>query len=525
MTKRPNLLWITALVLGWLFDLLFWKQPFGINFGLYSLICLVAGLILLWIGGQRPARGAAWLAPLIAIFAVVTFIRSEPMSVFLGVVFTLLLLATLASTFLGGRWFWYGLADYFSAFLKLAGSMIARPITFSAEVRGSRAVAGMARPTLKIWPFVRGVVIAVPILAIFGSLLASADAVFGHGLNALLSLLAIQNLPEYIFRMAYMLTGAYFLSGVLLHASTQSRDEKLMGEDKPLLARFLGFTEAAIVLASVTVLFAAFVLVQFRYFFGGQANINVAGFTYADYARRGFGELVTVAFFSLFLILGLESISQRESSTQRRWFSGLSVSIVALVLVMLVSAYQRLVMYEAAYGFSRLRTYTHVALVWIGLLLVVVVVLEIVNRQRSFALAMLIASLGFALSLAVANVDGLIARENIQRSAQGEPLDVPYLVSLSSDAVPALVDAFNSSSTPAATRDAVGAVLFCRLRVDHATAPTDWQAFTFSRYQADAAFKRVQSKLDGYLVIDETWPTRVLTPAGSNFDCHGAGID
>ncbi len=32
MKKNPNLLWITAIVLGWLFDLLFWKQSFGINF-------------------------------------------------------------------------------------------------------------------------------------------------------------------------------------------------------------------------------------------------------------------------------------------------------------------------------------------------------------------------------------------------------------------------------------------------------------------------------------------------------------
>jgi hypothetical protein len=91
---------------------------------------------------------------------------------------------------------------------------------------------------------------------------------------------------------------------VYLHAATQSKDEKLVGEEKPVLPPFLGFTEAAIVLGSVAVLFAAFVYIQFQYFFGGQANIHIDGYTYSEYARRGFGELITVAVFSLLLILG-----------------------------------------------------------------------------------------------------------------------------------------------------------------------------------------------------------------------------
>jgi hypothetical protein len=44
------------------------------------------------------------------------------------------------------------------------------------------------------------------------------------------------------------------------------------------------------VLSSVVVLFSAFVIIQFQYFFGGAANISIEGYTYAEYARRGFGE-------------------------------------------------------------------------------------------------------------------------------------------------------------------------------------------------------------------------------------------
>ena len=68
-----------------------------------------------------------------------------------------------------------------------------------------------------------------------------------------------------------------FLAGVFLHAALHSKDEKLLGEEKPLISQFLGFTETAIVLGSVIILFTAFVVVQFKYFFGGQANLGVGG--------------------------------------------------------------------------------------------------------------------------------------------------------------------------------------------------------------------------------------------------------
>ena len=525
MSKHSNLLWTTGLCLGWAFDLLFWKQPLGINFFLYGLLCILGACLVLLVNKQSPARGSLLVFPLIFVFAAITAVRSEPMTVLLAICLTLLLMIVLANTYLGGRWLVYGFGDYLGAVLGLAGSMIGRPVGFGAQVRKQRLESGSTGKRLNIWPVVRGVLIAVPIVAIFAGLLAAADAAFSSQLDAVLKIFNIENLPQYIFRMIYILIGAYALVGVILHASTQSTDEKLTGGEKPFITQFLGFTEAGIVLGSVAVLFAAFVVIQFRYFFGGQANIHVAGFTYSEYARRGFGELVVVAFFSLLMILALGAVTRRESVLQRRTFSGLSVAIVALVLVMLVSAYQRLVLYESAYGFSRLRTYTHVALVWIGLLLVAVVVLEIFQRQKAFVPAMLIASLGFVLSLAVLNVDGLIVRQNVDRAIRGQDLDVTYLVSLSTDSIPVLAELYESPSTPAVARDALGAALFCHLKTDAAPSSRDWRGFTVSAWQADLAMQRVPAQLKGYGVLDPDWPMRVRTPGGEVYSCRGQGID
>lgn len=526
MKIKPNLLWIVAIALGWSFDFLFWPKSFGINFAAFVVLCLIGGFFLLWMDGKHAARGSLWLVPLILFFAAATFVRAEPMTVFLGLLFALFLMAVLAVTFLGGRWMQYSLMDYFQRFLQLFASVVTRAEMFSAQIRKERFESGAPRPKVNLWPVVRGVLIALPIVMIFAALLASADTIFSHQLNALVELFDLKKLPEYIFRLIYILIIGYALAGIFLHAGAQSRDEKLAGEEKPLVSRFLGFTESAIVLGSVFLLFLAFVIVQFRYFFGGHANVHIDGYTYSEYARRGFGELVTVAFFSLLLWLGLSTLTRRENGVQSRVFSGLGIGLVTLVLVMLVSAYQRLVLYEAAYGFSRLRTYTHVFLIWIGLLLIVTIVLEIFHRERTFALSALLASLGFALSLSLLNVDGFIVRQNVDRAVQGAGLDVPYLVSLSADSVPVLTDIYQSSSYPNLTRDAVGAVLFCRIQPGTSDrADQDWRAFSFSNWRADMDLMSIKSRLSKYQVTDDSWPIRILTPGHVAYDCQGSSYD
>jgi len=275
----------------------------------------------------------------------------------------------------------------------------------------------------------------------------------------------------------------------------------------------------------VIALFAAFVVVQFQYFFGGHANINIEGYTYSEYARRGFGELVTVAFFSLLMLLTLNSITKREIESQQKMYSGLGVALVALLMVMLFSAFKRLGLYEEAYGFSRLRTYTHVFLIWIGLLLIATIALEILRKERMFTFALLIASFGFAVSLPVLNVDAFIVNQNIQRELQGKTndnaaLDSRYFMQLSDDAIPPLVSAYRNSTLPESLRGKIGASLAC-IQHERGLNPreTPWQSFHFAAFNADKSLALVQKDLTRYMFDDSNYPYRVTTPSGEEFPC------
>jgi hypothetical protein len=530
MKINPNRFWVIVILLGWSFDFLFWEKPLGINFAIFVTLCLATGTLLLRMDGLRLSRRAGLLLLPIAFLAVMTFLRLEPMTVFISIAMVLFLMGVFALTYLRGEWMRYSLLDYIFGYLRLAGSMVARPIGFASE--NGRLPSGQPslseRRSARVWPFVRGIVIALPVIAIFASLLSSADPIFAKRFEDFIDLFNIDNLPEYIFRLVYILILAYVLAGTFLHAAQKS-DEKV--EEKTWLSPFLGFTESTIVLGSVVILFIAFVVVQFQYFFGGQANIGNEGYTYSEYAVRGFGELVAVAFFSLLLLLGLGAITRRETETQRRTFSILGIGLVGLLIVMLIAAFQRLGLYEMAYGFSRLRTYTHVFMIWLALLLVAVVILEVLRRERAVVLAMVLASLGFIISLNVLNVDAFIVRQNLQREirsttdetfAQGRAdLDAQYFLDLSDDAIPPLVSAFHSKSVPASVKEKVGAALACKLHErEQGERAIPWQGFHFSRLGADSAFKQVSKELETYEVIDEDRPVMVETPSGDEFSCY-----
>ena len=500
-----RLIWISLLV-AWCFDFFFWEKAPGISFFLFVVLCVTAGLLLAWREKRRPAL-TSWLLLLpLLFFSAMFFLRLEGFTRFLDVVFSLGLLALLAHTLIGGRWPAYSLADYLVGALKLIGDGLTQGVSVLRQARqkaqASRASRGAAPGSHPAGAVFRGIAITIPVIGVLAALLASADPVFEQGLRGLLNVFHLERLGEYILRAAYILIIAYVLMGIYAHALSGRQDEKLLGVEKPWLRAFLGFTETTILLASVDLLFAIFVGIQFRYFFGGQENIHLAGYTYAEYARRGFSELVIVAVISLLLVLGASAISRRENVRQSRSFLGLVVLLVGLVLVILVSAVQRLLLYEAAYGFTSLRTYTHIFIPWLGALLVATVVLEILRRPRLFAGAALLAVLGFGITLNVINVDAFIVRQNLQRTVAGKPLDSAYLASLSGDAVPALVQQFHDTRLPSEARDLVGTALACRLKsgIDLHRDPA-WQAYHLSAARAMTVLEAVKPELVRYTTL------------------------
>ena len=517
MPKFQRWFWLAALVAAWLFDFLFWGKSASLSFLIWVVILLAAGYLLAWREGKRPHWRSILLTVLIVVFASVMMLRSENMTRFVSVLLTMAGMILLTATFLDGYWPWYRVRDYVVEFLRVIGTGLSGAVLLASKKKESTEISG--RPSKsgwrKAWPILRGILIALPVVAVFAVLLSSADQVFADWIKKIFDL---EKIPEYLFRLFYILLITGVLVGVYLKALYPSREAQKPAPNAPWMKTFLGWTESGIVLAAVNLLFIIFVIIQVRYLFGGAANISETGYTYAEYARKGFGELVAVAVLALGLFMLLTTITRTETRFAKIGLSALSILLMVNVMVILASSLQRIMLYEQAYGFSRLRTYTHVFIYWLAGLIVTLIVLELLRRRGHTALALVVAVIGFGASLAMLNVDGFIVNRNVQRAAAGEELDLAYLNTLSSDAVPDLLTNYKDPNLSPEAVHKLGAALACREKTTNDPGTLPWQSFNFSQARAYRLLQEnadLWSQYKPYLVSND-W---VIAMDGEEISC------
>lgn len=501
MKFRQSIFWLTAFLAAFAFDFLFWGKMPGISFLIWVILVLAAVFVLAKLEKAPFSKWGILLVLLALACAAVLFLRREPLT--MGVNFCLAVLAVLLlfNTFRNGFWVRYRLFNYVWAGIEiviatLAGAIVrvgskpaeAQVSTESAQpdsLASDSPSGSKETPARKHFPLgaiLRGLFLAVPVVALLAGLLASADPIFSDGIKNIFDL---TNLGEYVARFIIIFLVAYALTGLLLRAIWPTSEPERPDPQKTPYKPFLGWIEAVIVLSSVVALFGSFVSIQFQYFFGGAANISINGYTYAEYARRGFSEIVIVALLTLLLYMVITTSVRLETSKQRVTVMALSILLAVNVLVMLTAAFQRLTLYEQAYGFTRLRTYPHMFMIWLGLLFVWLIFLEVFKRRGRLTLAIAVCVSGFCLSLAIVNVDSLIARQNIDHAILGGELDLDYIRALSVDAVPTLLEQYARKDIKQEIHDQIGADLACRwLEFDQDRTVYSWQSYNLAVAQA-----------------------------------------
>ena len=530
MIKNRSSLWYCALIVGWGFDILYWKKPLGISFAIHVLLLLGALIFLANREGKRLSPKSLPLIGLALLFSFLGFMRAEPFTRTLNHLLSLGFLGLLILSYQGGRWKEYNLSDYIVGAFRLFTNAIGLPFKLITEAKEEKADTEEGEKVKgagwkKAAPYLRGILLALPVVAVLAGLLSEADPIFSKWLGDLIELLRLEKLPEYILRLVLIGFWTFLLAGLLLYTLSKSQEEKLVGLDQTWPPRFLGSTETTIIMGAINLLFFAFVSIQFRYFFGGEKNISLDGYTFSEYARRGFGELLAVAFFTLFIIMVLSSITVRKEKKDRVVFSAMTGLMTAFIGVILVSSLQRLALYEAAYGFTRLRAYSHLCVIWIGILFLAILVLEILDKHRYFTLATLISVAGFVLTLNAFNIDGFIIRENFERLSNEEAaLDTYHLNTLSDDGIPFLIERVNDQRLSPSDRETIQAILACRAD-GYKNADRGWLSFTYPRFTAEKAILENSSLWEDVKLIDTDWGGKYTMVEDQEFYCSYYGWD
>lgn len=448
--RGPARLLVVALGLGGMADALFWEQQPGIGVPLFALLALLALLGLSWNegvraggGGRRCGIAPLLLAPALLFFTGMIAVRDNTLLVFLDTVSALCLAGLLAHLYAGGELTTLGIAGFLSLPWLSAGNACigaARPL----QAISQGAAVNDSERRQRTLAVVRGLLIAVPLLAVLVPLLLAADAVFAHAADRLTAWLFPSDWADRLGHLLLIGTVAWLTAGGLVYALTRVERQGDPATATVPPKRPLGFVEGMTPLVLVCALFAAFVAIQFAYLFGGSARVlALPGLTYAAYARRGFGELSVVAALTLGIATLWQRLLHRETAAQETAFRCVSTLLAGLTLVMLVSANQRMAAYEAAYGATVMRLYVDAFLVCLGLVLTWFALTLWAGWERRFAFGAFAIGLGCLAWLNLENPDAIVARTNIARALAGQqPLD-SSLYSLSDDAVPALCAALD----------------------------------------------------------------------------------
>lgn len=197
---------------------------------------------------------------------------------------------------------------------------------------------------------------------------------------------------------------------------------------------------ASTVLTMVNVVYLVFVILQFTYLFGAFEGALPEGMTYADYARRGFAELMLVALLNFGILMGVLLYTDDSGSGVLRIIQKVLLYILVICsIIILYSAFSRLALYEEAYGFTYLRYLVHAFMLLLAILMVIAGLR--IHFER-IPLAKCYIVFGFAAYVAInyAGMDTYIAEKNIERYHIHQKMDPYFLSSLSMDAVPVLIE-------------------------------------------------------------------------------------
>jgi hypothetical protein len=276
-------------------------------------------------------------------------------------------------------------------------------------------------------------VVGLFLVAVFAPLLAAADPAFDRLLDDMLPTLDDSGLARaWLFALA---AGAVLGSGFLLAAPPAPPGPRAEGPAR------LRRIEWALPIGLLVALFALFVGVQFAALFGSDDYVlRTTGVTYAEYARRGFWQLLVVTVLALGVVLLASRYAPAATAADRAWKRGLLATLAGLTLVIVASALSRMWLYQEAYGFTTLRLVVLACELWLGVCFLLVLVAVLRLRAGPVLRQMAAAGVVALLALAALDPERFIATQNIARYAVTGELDTYYLSTLSADALPALLD-------------------------------------------------------------------------------------
>lgn len=492
IVKKENVyILVGAIVLAVIFNILFYKKGFGISYPIFVLFFY--GVVIFTQRDKIELKlnfGTLLTIPIILLSLTYALFSNWIFKVLNFMIIPILIIAQTLLITNNNYYKWFDARFIFD----LLGGMLLRSLLYVSEafvllseISKRKIRSGRASTVTKI---IAGLVLSIPLLLVVISLLSSADKVFDYWMENVRYLFINVNIADFIVQMIIgvfisIIAFSYLWS---LYYKKEKDFPKAIGECiriKKIWDPIIVLT----VLVSVNLIYVVFTVIQFGYLFGSIGSLLPEGVTYAEYARKGFFELVLVTLINVSILTSIINLTKTENPIISNVIKIMNSCLVACTMVMLLSAHFRMSLYEQEYGFTYLRVFTHAFMLYIFALLVVTLIK--VWRENFYLLkSYIVISVIAYLALNYFNVDAFIAKNNIRRYElnSNETIDTYYLRYLSNDAVPYIVKLLESEDEQVVYNIKVG----LKYRKSMLTSESYWQTFNLSDYRA----KKILDKYD-----------------------------
>ncbi|MBP1591109.1 MAG: DUF4173 domain-containing protein [Oscillospiraceae bacterium] len=322
----------------------------------------------------------------------------------------------------------------------LKKSVLSYPFSkFGEQIKVSAGAVKGSKTCSSIKFIFLGLVATVPVTALVACLLMSADEGMENMFTSITDMLSDLNANEIMVKILLALPCSLYLFGMFW--SNSHRDDLKALDDEYCRFRLMNkrVINNLICYTAVTpicLLYVLFFISQTKYFLSAFMGNLPEGFTYADYARRGFFELLWVAVINLGLICAISVYSKKTAEEKPFTLKLYSIILSSFTLILIATALSKMIMYIRMYGLTTLRVYTSWFMILLSMIFVLVIIKQFRFNLKAAKYFCIITTVMFAL-LCFSRPESLIARYNIEMYRAGylEELDTTALLEMSDDGI------------------------------------------------------------------------------------------
>lgn len=320
----------------------------------------------------------------------------------------------------------------------------------------------------------------IPIVLVVWLLLMSADTIFANLFSGILmqieNIFMAENFVMFLLRIVniiiFFLIFSSFFINILKENTLFNQEEKIDAVNIEIEKITI-----SILLTILNIFYLIFSIIQFtNLFFTPQNNES----DYASYARQGFFQLMTISIINIAII----AIAKHNKNEMTKYTKSMMIITLVFTVVILVSAFFRMNLYESAYGYTYLRLFVYYILAT-EMLLILPIGLWILEKKVDILKCSIAIITTMYLILNFSNVESTIAKRNVDRYFENQEeneIDLAYLFeNTGTDGIKEIKRLLNAQDEQVVNR--VEAYLL-QEKENLLSEENNWQEFNLSKFYA-----------------------------------------